>query len=156
MNASSRSVGSSLLVTQGTFIAWTIRLFVPAFARTSDLGFAPCTVVSLHLAHLYSEGRMRFYQHVATNGIGNFQAQRFVETETMILPRNEVLLERLIEVLASLTTSTYADQIANLHHTRDLLLPKLISGELEVPVSLERSATENHEMHALSSGVSCK
>jgi hypothetical protein len=38
----------------------------------------------------------------------------------------------MLDVLGNLTSSIYADQIYNLRRTRDLLLPCLVGGEVEV------------------------
>ena len=75
---------------------------------------------------------MAFYQNVAANGIGNFQSQRFLESEYLAFPADTQLRRQLLSFVDDLTNSTLADQIFNLRRTRDLLLPKLISGSLDV------------------------
>jgi type I restriction enzyme S subunit len=133
VNASSRSAGSSILISKGVLG----RIGAPAVCasfcknfRLKNRSVAP--LVLLHLKHLHSGGRMAFYQHVATNGIANFQAQRFVASEGIPMPEDSVELERILGVLAGLTASTYADQSYLLRQTRDVLLPRLISGEVSV------------------------
>lgn len=75
---------------------------------------------------------MPYYQNVATNGIANFQSSRFLEEEFLYLPACPTSLESLGKQLLDLVATPYARRIANLRRTRDLLLPKLISGELDV------------------------
>ena len=133
VNASSRCVGSNLLITRGTLNRIGMDTIAASFCkvfRPHDPEFG--VLIHLHLKYLYGEGRMEFYQHVATNGIGNFQARRFVNSEAMPLPKDVALLAEMIGLLKDLTTSNYAERNANLRRTRDLLLPRLISGEVDV------------------------
>jgi type I restriction enzyme S subunit len=133
VNASSRCVGKSLLITEGALRRMGEDAICASFCKAFRLKnprLAP--LIYLHLRYLYEEGRMAFYQHVATNGIGNFQATRFIESERVSLPRDAELLCQFTSHLADFTSSVYADRASNLRETRDLLLPKLISGELDV------------------------
>ena len=84
------------------------------------------------MKNLYDTGRMHFYNNIATNGIGNFQSTRFLEMESLFLPKDKDLLFALAEKLTVLTTTVYSGKIENLRQTRDLLLPKLISGKIDV------------------------
>ena len=70
--------------------------------------------------------------HIAANGIGNFQAKSFVENEFILLPKDVAARETMLEAFRSLTETTLADQISNLRRTRDLLMPMLISGAIDV------------------------
>jgi type I restriction enzyme S subunit len=133
INAKSRCVGTTLLVTHGVLR----RLAAPAIAasfckvyRFKDPALA--ALAHLRMRYLYAEGRMAFYQNVAANGIGNFQSQRFLESEHLVFPADKKTRQEMLSVVSDLTSSTLADQIFNLRRTRDLLLPKLISGALDV------------------------
>jgi len=133
INAKSRCVGTTLFITNGILR----RLSDPAIAasfckvyRFKDPSLAP--LAHLHMRYLYGEGRMAFYQNVAANGIGNFQSQRFLDSEYLVFPTNSQIRQKIFGFLKDLTSSTLADQIFKLRSTRDLLLPKLISGELDV------------------------
>ena len=75
---------------------------------------------------------MKYYQVIAANGIGNFQSERFLAAEFMALPTSYKARQHMSTVFDSLTTTVLAGQISNLRQTRDLLLPRLISGELDV------------------------
>lgn len=133
VNAYSRCVGSSLLITEGILKRVGYSSICASFCKNFRLknpSLAP--IAYLHIKWLYEKGKMAFYQHIATNGIGNFQAKRFVDSEAIPLPEDNALLADICERLSQLTVSTYADQIDNLRLTRDLLLPKLISGEIDV------------------------
>ena len=133
VNASSRCVGTSLLITDGVLRLIGDEAICASFCknfRLKEPKLAP--LVHLHMRHLYDTEKMAFYQNVATNGIGNFQAKRFVATEMIAIPKDSTLLEKMLTVLRDLTTSVYAEQIANLRATRDLLLPRLVSGAVDV------------------------
>lgn len=133
VNASSRCVGQTLLITeeilrridQDTICASFCKLY-----RPSDRELA--VLAHLHMSWLYDEGKMAFYQNVATNGIGNFQSKRFLATEAIALPTDDDLLRFLVHHLSDLTTHIYAFRNAVLRETRDLLLPRLVSGEIDV------------------------
>jgi type I restriction enzyme S subunit len=135
VNASSRSAGTALLMTGEIIDRIGEDAICASFCKNFRLKqseLAP--LVYMHMKYLYQENRMPFYQHVATNGIGNFQAERFVRTEHIVVPTDKSLLASRLETLRNLTASVYAGQIANLRRTRDLLLPRLVSGEVSVEV----------------------
>jgi len=133
VNAKSRCVGTPLLITNGVLQ----RLSEPAIAasfckvyRFKNPSLAP--LAHLHMRHIYREGKMAFYQNIAANGIGNFQSQRFLESEHLILPLDSQRQKEMLNFLKDLTNTTLIDQAYALRRTRDLLLPRLISGELDV------------------------
>lgn len=133
VNASSRCVGTPLLITQGVLRRTGDDAIAASFCkvfRPRVASLAP--ILYLWQRCLYEDGRMAFYQHVATNGIGNFQSTRFIESEHVPLPQDDDQLRRFERQFADLTGSSLADRIYLLRQTRDLLLPRLISGELDV------------------------
>lgn len=131
VNAKSRCVGTTLLITDGV----QHRLKDPAIAasfckvyRFKNPALAP--LAHHYMRYLYAEGKMAFYQNVAANGIGNFQSRRFLQSEHLVVPAGRRYHWEML--LNDLTSSTLADQTFVLRRTRDLLLPKLISGEVDV------------------------
>jgi type I restriction enzyme S subunit len=133
VNAKSRSAGTSLLITEDYLIQIEIDTIAASFCRVfrpKDPLLSP--LIHLHLKNLFIEGKMSFYQNVATNGIANFQTTRLLEKETIVLPNDEQLKIFMLTVLSNLTHSKLIEINANLRRTRDLLLPKLINGELDV------------------------
>jgi len=133
VNAKSRCAGKSLFVTDGFIERMNGCGICASFCkllRLKEPRLAP--IAYLHMKYLYDEGKMQYYQNVATNGIGNFQATRFIENEAIVIPSDEELLHYMIETLSSITSSIYSDRNFILRRSRDLLLPKLISGELDV------------------------
>ena len=77
---------------------------------------------------------MEYYQNVAANGIANFQAQKFAKEEHLILPSNEGDGTKLFEPFGKIfqNVAVLASQLSNLRRTRDLLLPRLLSGQIEL------------------------
>ena len=135
INAKSRCIGTTLLV-DGNVLA---RLGQDAVAasfckvfRLHDPRLAP--LVHLHLRHLREDARMEYYQNVAANGIGNFQAQKFAKEEHLVLPVDDAFRSDLIDKFGAIFTSigVLASQLSNLGQTRDLLLPRLLSGTIKV------------------------
>lgn len=87
--------------------------------------------LAAHLTKIYSEGKTWTYQNQST-GISNFQFKYFEKAELIPLPPNHDVVHdfaRLMKNVFSLMTSNESMQLASL---RDALIPKLISGELEV------------------------
>ena len=133
VNANSRCVGKTLLITNDilkrmnktTICASFCKMFRPKDAKYSPL-------IHLHMKYLHEEGLMNFYNNVAANGIGNFQSKRFLENEMIAIPKNDEKGNWLLRSLNDLLSTTYSSQIFNLRLTRDHLLPKLISGKVDV------------------------
>ena len=133
VNASSRCIGTPFLISSGllnrlkddAICASFCKLYRPERPAYSVLLY-------LHMSYLLSEGKMGFYQNVAANGIGNFQSKRFLSNEHVCVPRDIEERFDLIDKLSPFLTTVYSERVANLRYTRDLLLLKLISGELDV------------------------
>ena len=133
INAKSRCVGTTLLVDQELLARIGRSAVAASFCkvfRLHDPRIAP--LVHLHIRGLRQEGRMEYYQNVATNGIGNFQAQTFAKKEHLTLPKNESLRSKLLERIDQMfaCVGVMSSQLAYLRRTRDLLLPRLLSGQV--------------------------
>ena len=133
INAKSRSVGTTLLVDSHVLTRLGRDAIAASFCkvfRLHDSRLAP--LVHLHARHLREDARMEYYQNVAANGIANFQAQKFAKEEQLVLPTDEAMRAKLIEPIASIfhRVGVLASQLSNLRRTRDLLLPRLLSGQI--------------------------
>jgi type I restriction enzyme, S subunit len=135
INAKSRCIGTTLLVDSrvlerigGDAIAAS---FCKVF-RLHDPRFAP--IVHLHFRRLREDARMEYYQNVAANGIGNFQAQKFAKEEYLILPMDEAVCSKLVEGISGIfeNINLLSSKLSNLLRTRDLLLPRLLSGQFNL------------------------
>lgn len=92
--------------------------------------------VHLLCRRLREDARMEYYENVAANAIGNFQAQKLAKEEHMILPKGEALHSNLIGGFAALfeSISVQSSKLSNLRRTHDLLLPRLLSGQVELAI----------------------
>jgi len=138
INAKSRCIGTTLLADSRVLERIGRDAVAASFCkvfRLHDPRLAP--LVHLHFRRLREDARMEYYQNVAANGIGNFQAQKFAKEERMILPKDEALRSKLLGGVAAIfeSISVLSSKLSNLRRTRDLLLPRLLSGQ----VSLEGS-----------------
>jgi type I restriction enzyme S subunit len=86
----------------------------------------------LHLAEIYENETIYKYQ-VQSTGISNFKFEYFLKSEQLVIPNKESLLtfKELVSPIFRQVQLLGAKN-HNLRQTRDLLLPKLISGEVEV------------------------
>jgi type I restriction enzyme S subunit len=135
INAKSRSVGTTLLVDSHVLERLGHDAIAASFCkvlRLHDPKLAP--LVHLRARHLREDARMEYFQNVAANGIANFQAQKFAKEEGLTLPKDEAVRSKLIEPIASIfqRIGVAAAQLSNLRRTRDLLLPRLLSGQINV------------------------
>jgi type I restriction enzyme S subunit len=135
INAKSRSVGTTLLVDEHVLNRLGQDAIAASFCkvlRPHDQKVAP--LIHLHARHLREDARMEYYQNVAANGIANFQAQKFSREEHLVLPADEGECARLVAPIAAVLNNiaSLASRVANLRRTRDLLLPRLLSGQIEL------------------------
>jgi len=85
-----------------------------------------------HLREIYADGRIERYQTQST-GIINFKSAFFLENEQVIIPDGPILtkftefVRPILEMIQALGAKN-----ANLRRTRDLLPPRLVSGEVDV------------------------
>ena len=85
-----------------------------------------------HLQQIYEDGRIDQYQ-VQSTGITNFKFSHFLEGELLLLPSVSIrdqfanLSRPISDMILNLGLRN-----RNLRQTRDLLLPRLISGEMDV------------------------
>ena len=130
VNAKSRCIGTTLMVDEHVLARLGRAAIAASFCkvlRPSSLAMAP--LIHLHVRRLREDASMEYYQNVAANGIGNFQAQKFAKEEHIPLPTDRVVRADLLEGIATplRLVGTLASQLSNLRQTRDLLLPRLLS-----------------------------
>lgn len=135
INAKSRCVGTPLLVDRSMLDRLAHDAVAASFCkvfRFQDASIAP--LAYLHLRYLREGKRMEYYQNVAANGIGNFQAKKFAAEECLVMPIDSDVRDELIGKITSLVEgiSLLASQIQSLRRTRDLLLPRLLSGQIDI------------------------
>jgi|GEM_PF-94453 len=123
--------GRSLFVTQEIINRLDSDLEPASFCRLfrpvdSSVGL----MLGLHLQKIYEDGKTWFYQNTST-GISNFQTTVFLEKELVILPEIE-LRKAFYEMVMPYLQRISSAENKELEQLRDALLPKLLSGELEV------------------------
>jgi type I restriction enzyme S subunit len=87
-------------------------------------------VLKQHLDDLYRKGGTWEYQNQST-GISNFQTRHFLEAEQVITPSDDVL-SAFFDVIDPLVQKASTNENRTLAALRDLLLPKLMSGEIRL------------------------
>lgn len=131
VNASTRCTGKSILITQAILDQFDAPLIPASFCKLIRPKDPQLSIfIWLNMSILYEMGLMEYFQNVATNGIGNFQMNRFLERH--VIPYKEKYREDIIEKFHLFDTSIYAVQISQLRQIRDRLLPRLISGKLPI------------------------
>jgi len=135
VNAKSRCIGTTLLVDKQVLSRLGRDAVAASFCkvlRLHDPRLAP--LVHLHVRRLRENARMEYYQNVAANGIGNFQAQRFAKEECLVVPSDKSVCIQMIEQITKFFNiiGVLSSRLSNLRKTRDLLLPHLLSGQLDL------------------------
>ena len=128
VNHQSRTSGKSLLVTQHVLDLFDGDVICASFCkliRPRDTKHSKFLALNFRL--LFNQGLFDYFQNIATNGIANLQAERFMDRH--LIPFHESLD---LGIFVSLDTSLLARAQAKLKETRDKLLPRLISGKLPV------------------------
>ena len=127
-------VGRALLMTDALLRQFDDDVICASFCKLLRVGPAilSCHLLYRHLLEIYTDGRIDKYQ-VQSTGITNFKFQFFLDSAPVLVARTEVQ-ERFSQHASPLMTYVHELGARNdvLRQTRDLLLPKLISGELDV------------------------
>lgn len=89
---------------------------------------------TIHLDRIYAAGKMWGYQNQST-GISNFQTQVFLDTELVVLPQKIEILDYFFNSVRPLIDKSRSHESEQLARIRDALLPKLLSGQLRIPVA---------------------
>lgn len=129
-NGNINNIGRSLLVDdlmlkkcgENTICASFCKLFRP-LNRTHAL-MLYCEIQDMQVT-----GRMMPYKKQGSNGINNFAFDKFLAHE-LLIPNDKAILEPLENIMRKI--SIMQNQISLLSEARERLLPKLISGQIEV------------------------
>jgi type I restriction enzyme S subunit len=127
-------VGRALLITQKLLKAFDSDVICASFCkllRVNNKVILP-ELLYLHLLDIYSNGRIDKYQ-VQSTGITNFKFAFFLESEQLLVPPPQWQAKfNKIAIPIFESIQTLGAKNANLRQTRDLLLPRLITGEIDV------------------------
>ncbi len=136
-------VGRTLLITEELLEAFDAPVICASFCKrvcpnTETYG---SELMYLSFQDAYGSGEIEQYQ-VQSTGISNFKWTEYIHNTYRPVPPAPVRA-KFAEVARPLFAqiSTLGRQSANLRRTRDLLLPKLMSGELDVSTTEQLSLT---------------
>ena len=129
-------VGRTLLITPGLLSAFDGNVICASFCKRVRPDADKYGAELLYLSFLegYESGEIEQFQ-VQSTGISNFKWMEYIaQTERIIPPRQ--LRARFHEQVAPLFTQivTLGLRIENLRRTRDLLLPRLLSGQVRLDI----------------------
>jgi type I restriction enzyme, S subunit len=127
-------VGRALFVSQQLLDSFDEDVMCASFCKLLrvDREIILPELIYLNLLEIYENGRIEKYQ-VQSTGIINFKFTLFLQSELVVIP-HQILQVKFREIVMPLFASiqTLGSKNAKLRQTRDLLLPKLISGEVDV------------------------
>lgn len=133
INAKTRPAGTTLLVTAGLLEELGGDAIAASFCRVFKFkSLRTALLVHHYCRHLHRTREIERFQTVAANGIANFQTQVFLKE--CRLPVDVEANAEALSLLESLHEggSLIGRQTSRLAASRDLLLPRLISGQLSV------------------------
>jgi type I restriction enzyme, S subunit len=131
INAKTRNSGSPLLISAGVIEAFRGTVVATSFCRLFRCTAPESAIVLFHfMQRMQRNNEMQQFQVVAANGIANFQSEHFMKQAVVPLSPDKIV--PLGQKLLPFAATTFQQQISILVQQRDLLLPRLISGELAV------------------------
>jgi type I restriction enzyme S subunit len=127
-----RPVGRTIYINHSLLEGYEHPIVFSNFCRLvrCKKGFGLMT--SLYIQKKYVEGEIEQYQ-VQSTGIANFQFNDFLQNFQIIIPDNNAL-NAFNEIVDTLLSKKNTSDSTILTQLRDTLLPKLMSGEICVPV----------------------
>ncbi|MCK9222583.1 MAG: restriction endonuclease subunit S [Limnochordia bacterium] len=129
-----QSTGRAVKISSHLLTRYDEDLVCTNFCRALSVKKPYATFLYRHWIHFYDTSLMFAYEN-GTTGIKNFDLDSFLTNVRIVVPPVE-LLSRYYDFYDAFEESIYSlsrecDVLANL---RDTLLPKLMSGEIEVPI----------------------
>ena len=129
--------GRSMIITQDVLDRFQGIVVCASFCRRfRPHGWREALLASWHLDFIHSIGKTWYYQLQST-GIANFQTKQFLQEECFIWP-GDGLLDRYTEIVEPIVLLMARNDNITLAAQRDVLLPRLISGKLQVTQRRER------------------
>ena len=126
-----QSTGRSMIITQDVIDRFQGIVVCASFCRRfRPHGWREALFASSHLDFIHSIGKMWYYQLQST-GIANFQTKQFLQEECIIWPGDEIM-SRYTEIIEPIVLFMARNDNITLSAQRDALLPRLISGKLQV------------------------
>ncbi|HRG59984.1 MAG TPA: restriction endonuclease subunit S [Bacteroidia bacterium] len=127
-------LGRTCYITQEMLDAYGDKVMAASFCKQIRTTSIPSLYLYYFLNYLYDTGMIEAYQ-VQSTGISNYQFEPFLKFQQIILPKDE-LMESFHDkaILMQKQIAILGQQNTQLRQIRDRLLPRLISGKLEVKI----------------------
>ena len=121
--------GRSLLITKNLLCNFDLPIIPASFCRLfTPINEQIAVLLACHLKMIYTQGKTWEYQ-VQSTGISNFQTTNFLENELLVIP-DENILNAFYEKVGVIFEKMASNENMLLSKTRDLLLPRLLNGEI--------------------------
>lgn len=121
--------GRSLLITKNLLCNFDLPIIPASFCRLfTPINEQIAVLMACHLKMIYTQGKTWEYQ-VQSTGISNFQTTNFLENELLVIP-DENILNAFYEKVGVIFEKMASNENMLLSKTRDLLLPRLLNGEI--------------------------
>jgi len=137
-----QSTGRSVLIIEEVLNKFNTPLICTNFCRVIKPIIGYSEFLYCYLSYLYNEDVFFQYEN-GTTGIKNLDIGSLFSVHKIVIPIKSVLQQYSAQYQAVYSTIQHlgreSDQLAQI---RDTLLPKLMSGEIRVPVEQEHSAPE--------------
>ena len=132
----SQSTGRIVEITKSLLQRYDHEMICTNFCKALSVRSGYSRFVYRYWKHLYQQNVMFGYEN-GTTGIKNFNISSFTETHPIIIPPTDLVF-KYSHNTDKLSDMVYQNgvQIETLAALRDALLPKLMSGEIEVPVEV--------------------
>lgn len=130
-----QSTGRIIEITGSLLLRYNHDMICTNFCKAVSINQGYSRFVYRYWKHFYQQNVMFSYEN-GTTGIKNFAFSDFVETHPIVIPPKEMVKEfnSITDCLSDVIYQNGA-QTENLATLRDTLLPRLMSGEIEVPVA---------------------
>ena len=121
--------GRSLLITKNLLCNFNLPIIPASFCRLfTPINEKIAVLLACHLKMIYTQGKTWEYQ-VQSTGISNFQTKNFLENELVVIP-DENIFNAFYEKVGVIFEKMASNENMLLSKTRDLLLPRLLNGEI--------------------------
>ncbi len=129
-NGNINNIGRTLLVDERLLSIIGESVICASFCKLlRPLDLVHSIILYCNIQYLQTSGKLLPYKKHGSNGINNFDFDGFLH-HTILVPKNENLVKPIIELMDKIWNAQ--SQFAKLLEARDRLLPKLMSGELEI------------------------
>lgn len=125
-------MGRTVLITKQILAQYGDAVIAASFCKQMRTKTVSPYFLYLFINELYEKNLMQTFE-VQSTGISNFQFSDFLKFQQIIIPPDDLMTEfhSIVEKIYA-QISVLGTQSTQLRHLRDRLLPRLMSGELDV------------------------